>query len=91
MRVFRTNTGTTVYVCSDCGKEFFTKLGMETHTTFKKGFNEMYRKIEEISKELQEEELREKIAQEIENAVIEVVGDSAATMQQAARIARGTK
>ena len=36
-------------------------------------------------------ELREQIAQEIENAVIEVAGDSAATMQQAARIARGLK
>lgn len=35
--------------------------------------------------------LREQIAREIENAVIEVVGDSAATMQQAARIARGIK
>ena len=38
-----------------------------------------------------EKEIREKVAQEIENAVIEVVGDSAATMQQAARIARGSK
>ncbi len=38
-----------------------------------------------------EKEIREKVAQEIENAVIEVVGDSAATMQQAARIARGNK
>ena len=36
-------------------------------------------------------ELREQIAQEIENAVIEVAGNSDATMQQAARIARGLK
>ena len=36
-------------------------------------------------------ELREQIAQEIENAVIEVAGNSDATMQQAARIARGQK
>lgn len=34
---------------------------------------------------------REKIAQEIESAVIKVVGDSAATMRQAADIARGKK
>lgn len=34
-------------------------------------------------------EFREQIAKEIENAVIEVVGDSAATMRQAAKIARG--
>ncbi len=33
--------------------------------------------------------LREQIAKEIENAVIETVGDSAATMAQAAAIARG--
>jgi hypothetical protein len=33
----------------------------------------------------------ELIAKEIENAVIEVVGNSAATMQQAAKIARGNK
>lgn len=37
-----------------------------------------------------EKQLREEIAQEIENAVIEVAGNSAATMEQAARIARGT-
>lgn len=36
-----------------------------------------------------EKKLREQIAQEIENAVIETVGDSAATMAQAAAIARG--
>jgi metal-dependent HD superfamily phosphatase/phosphodiesterase len=36
-------------------------------------------------------ELREQIAQEIENAVIEVAGNSDATMQQAARIVRGLK
>ena len=35
--------------------------------------------------------LREQIAKEIENAVIETVGDSAATMAQAAAIARGNK
>ena len=34
---------------------------------------------------------RAKIAKEIEDAVIEVVGDSAATMKQAATIARGRK
>lgn len=37
----------------------------------------------------QEQKLREQIAQEIEDAIIEVAGDSASTMQQAARIARG--
>ena len=36
-----------------------------------------------------ESNLREKIAGEIESAVIEVAGNSAATMEQAARIARG--
>jgi hypothetical protein len=35
--------------------------------------------------------IREQIAQEIESAVIEVAGNSAATMEQAARIARGNK
>jgi hypothetical protein len=35
--------------------------------------------------------IREQIAQEIENAVIEVAGNSAATMEQAAQIARGKK
>jgi hypothetical protein len=34
-------------------------------------------------------EFREQIAKEIEDAIIEVVGDSAATMRQAARIVRG--
>jgi len=34
---------------------------------------------------------REKIAKEIEEAVIKVAGDSAATMRQAADIARGRK
>lgn len=34
---------------------------------------------------------REEIAKEIENAVIEVAGNSAETMRQAARIARGDK
>ena len=38
-----------------------------------------------------ESNLREKIAGEIENAVIEVAGNSAATMEQAARIARGQR
>lgn len=37
----------------------------------------------------QEQKLREQIAQEIEDAVIEVAGNSAETMAQAARIARG--
>ena len=36
-----------------------------------------------------EKALRKQIAKEIENAVIETVGDSAATMAQAAAIARG--
>lgn len=36
-------------------------------------------------------ELREEIAQELENAVIETVGNSAATMDQAIRIVRGEK
>ena len=35
------------------------------------------------------QELRQQIAHDIENAVIEVVGDSAHTLQQAANIARG--
>ena len=35
--------------------------------------------------------VREEVAQDIENAVIETAGDSAATMSQAARIARGKK
>ena len=35
------------------------------------------------------QEQREQIAQEIENAVIEVVGNSAATIEQATRIVRG--
>ena len=34
---------------------------------------------------------REEIAKELENAVIEVAGDSAATMDQAVRIVRGMK
>ena len=34
---------------------------------------------------------REEIAKELESAVIEVVGNSAATMDQAARIVRGMK
>ena len=38
-----------------------------------------------------ESNLREKIAGEIESAVIEVAGNSAATMEQAARIARGQR
>lgn len=37
----------------------------------------------------QEQKLREQIAQEIEDAIIEVAGDSSATIAQAARIARG--
>lgn len=37
----------------------------------------------------QEQKLREQIAQEIEDAIIEVAGNSAATIAQAARIARG--
>lgn len=37
------------------------------------------------------EEQREAIAQELENAVIEVAGDSAATMQQAINIVRSHK
>lgn len=36
-----------------------------------------------------ERSIREKIAQEIESAVIEVAGNSAHTMRQAAAIARG--
>ena len=38
---------------------------------------------------ISEKELREQIAKEIENVVIEVVGNSAHTLNQAARIARG--
>lgn len=38
-----------------------------------------------------ESQLREQIALDIENAIIEVVGNSAATMQQAVRIVRGSK
>jgi hypothetical protein len=38
-----------------------------------------------------ESNLREKLALEIESAVIEVAGNSAATMEQAARIIRGNK
>jgi hypothetical protein len=34
---------------------------------------------------------RERIAKEIDEAVIEVAGDSATTMRQAAKIARGNK
>jgi hypothetical protein len=41
--------------------------------------------------EIQLQELREKIANDIENAVIEKAGDSAHTLQQAANIARGKK
>jgi hypothetical protein len=40
---------------------------------------------------IQLQELREQIAQDIENAVIKVAGNSAAAMQQAADIARGKK
>lgn len=39
----------------------------------------------------EEQLLREKIAKEIEDAVIEVAGNSAETMRQAARIVRGDK
>jgi tRNA-dihydrouridine synthase len=39
----------------------------------------------------EEQMLREKIAKEIEDAVIEVAGNSAETMRQAARIVRGDK
>lgn len=38
-----------------------------------------------------EKYIRSKIAAELDNAVIEVVGNSAETMQQAARIVRGNK
>jgi N-acetylglutamate synthase/N-acetylornithine aminotransferase len=43
------------------------------------------------TREYELKELREQIARDIENAVIEVAGDSAHTMEQAARIARGVK
>ena len=48
-------------------------------------------KTEIISEALKEAYLwgREEAAREIESAVIEVAGNSAATMEQAARIARG--
>lgn len=36
-------------------------------------------------------ELREQLAQELDDAVIELAGNSAATMRQAARIVRGTR
>lgn len=39
----------------------------------------------------EEQKLREKIAKEIDDAIIEVAGDSAATMRQAAAIARGNQ
>ena len=38
-----------------------------------------------------EKYIREKVASELDNAVIEVVANSAETMQQAARIVRGNK
>lgn len=38
-----------------------------------------------------ESQLREQIATDLDNAIIEVAGNSAATMQQAARIVRGIK
>jgi len=38
-----------------------------------------------------EDDIREEIAKELENAVIEVAGDSVATMDQAVRIVRGMK
>lgn len=41
--------------------------------------------------EVHMQDLREQIAQDIETAVIEVVGNSSATMKQAAAIARGSK
>lgn len=39
----------------------------------------------------EEQKLREKIAKEIDDAIIEVAGDSAATMRQAAAIVRGNQ
>lgn len=51
-------------------------------------YGERIQMVDAIIRHLQEI-VREQVAQEIESAVIEVAGNSAATMEQAARIARG--
>lgn len=69
------------------GLEEATKdLRVKVSDFFQTDFNVLYNALREAY-----EQGREDAAIDIENAVIEVAGNSAHTMQQAARVARGKK